>query len=151
MGDVGTCKTNRGVMCRSSCHDWVGIIPGHMHTKGYLAEACFKEQGPGGFQYLVNKVMKRPKLNKEAFKKIKFAEGNLDRIREAVRDSARSYGLAAVLEFKESSLYPDSQMMSQCNRATGCHTEILLHHFKLWIDKSIATSIQFKYRSRMFL
>jgi hypothetical protein len=41
----------------------------------------------------------------EAFKK-KFAEGNLDQIREAVRDGARAYGLAAVLEFKESELYP---------------------------------------------
>ena len=77
VGDVGTCKTNRGVMSRTRCHDWVGIIPGDLHTKGYLAEACYKEQGPGGFHYLVHKVMKRPRVTKEAFKKKKFAEGNL--------------------------------------------------------------------------
>ena len=59
-GDVGTCKTNRGVMSRSDSHEWVGIIPGDMYTKGYLAEACFKEQGAGGFHYLVCKVLKRP-------------------------------------------------------------------------------------------
>ena len=66
VGDIGTCKTNRGVMSRSASHQWVGIIPGDMHTKGYLAEACFKEQGCGGFHHLVQKVMKRPKLTKEA-------------------------------------------------------------------------------------
>jgi hypothetical protein len=151
VGDVGTCKTNRGVMSRSSSHDWVGIIPGDMHTKGYLAEACFKEQGPGGFHYLVHKVLKRPKLTKEAFKKKKFAEGNLSRIREAVRDGARAYGLAAVMEFKESQLYPDPHMLSQCNRATGSHTEILLGQFKLWVKQSNVVSSSFKYRSRMFL
>ena len=69
VGDVGTCKTNRGVMSRSSGYEWIGIIPGDMHTKGYLAEACFKEQGQGGFHYLVNKVLKRPKLIVSALKK----------------------------------------------------------------------------------
>ena len=124
VGDVGTCKTNRGVMSRSSSHDWVGIIPGDLHTKGFLAEACFKEQGPGGFHYLVCKVLKRPKLTKEAFKKKKFAEGNLSKIREAVRDCARAYGLAAVMEFKESEFYPDKQMISNCNRAIVAVTQI---------------------------
>ena len=64
VGDVGTCKTNRGVMSRTRCHDWVGIIPGDLHTKGYPAEACYKEQGPGGFHYLVHKVMKRPRVTR---------------------------------------------------------------------------------------
>ena len=44
VGDVGTCKTNRGVMSRSTAYNWVGIIPGDLHTKGYFAESCFKEQ-----------------------------------------------------------------------------------------------------------
>lgn len=151
VGDVGTCKTNRGVMSRSCVHDWVGIIPGDLHTKGYLAEACFKEQSPGGFHYLISKVMKRKKLTREAFKKNKFSEGNLGRIREAVRDGAKSYGLAAAFEFKNSSFYPDSHMLSQCYHATGNHTKILLQQFKLWICKSNEESIQFNYRSRMFL
>ena len=102
-----------------------------MHTKGYLAEACFKEQDPGGFHYLISKVMNRPKLIKDAFKKKKFADGNLDRIREAARDGAISYGLAAVMEFKESKIYPDTSMLSRCKRGTGDHTEILLGQFKL--------------------
>ena len=114
VGDVGTCKTYRGVMSRSRCHDWVGIIPGDLHTKGYLAEACYKEQGPGGFHYLVQKVMNRSRLTKEAFKEKKFADGNLSRIREAVKDGARAYGLAAVIEFKESELFPNSELLANC-------------------------------------
>ena len=41
----------------------------------------------------------------EAFKK-KFSKGYLDRIREAVQDGAKAYGLTAVLEFKELEMYP---------------------------------------------
>ena len=40
IGDVGTCKTNRGGLSRLSGYEWIGIIPGDLHTKGYLAEAC---------------------------------------------------------------------------------------------------------------
>ena len=89
VGGVGTCKTNRGVMSRSSAYNWIGVIPGDLHTKRYFAEACFKEQGPGGFHFLVSKVLKRPKLTVEAFKKKKLSEGNLDRIRETVRDGPK--------------------------------------------------------------
>ena len=96
-------------------------------------------------------MLKRPKLTKEAFKKKKFAEGNLSKIREAVRDCARAYGLAAVMEFKESEFYPDKQMISNCNRATGSHTDTLLSQFKLWLTQSKDVSSSFKYRSRMFL
>ena len=95
-------------MARRSAHNWVGIIPGDMYTKGHFREACFKEQGPGGFHYIVNKIMKRPKLIADAFKKNKFGKGNLCRIRKAVAYCARSYGLAAVMEFRESEFYPDS-------------------------------------------
>ena len=150
VGDIGTCKTNRGVMSRSASYQWVGIIPGDMHTKGYLAEACFKEQGCGGFHHMVQKVMKRPKLTREAFKKKKFAEGNLDRIKESVQDGARAYGLAAVMLFKNSELYPDTHMLLQCYRATGCHTQVLLQQFKMWIEQSSMACPSFKYRSRMF-
>ncbi|KAJ7388429.1 SPT3 Dosage dependent suppressor of Ty-induced promoter mutations-like protein [Desmophyllum pertusum] len=48
-------QNNQGVMGRASAYDWAGIIPDDLHTKGYLCEACFKEQGPGGFHYITNK------------------------------------------------------------------------------------------------
>ena len=151
IGDVGTCKTNRSVMSRTTAYDWVAVIPGDLHSKGYLVEACHKEQGPGGFNYLVNKVLKRHKLTNDAFKKKKFAEGNLERIREAVLDGARAYGLAAVLEFQKSDLCPTEAEISQCCRATGDHAKVFLEHFKSWLASSASISLSFKYRSRMFL
>ena len=49
VGDQGTCETIREVMARTSVHEWIGFVPRDMHTKDYFCEACFKEQGPGGF------------------------------------------------------------------------------------------------------
>jgi hypothetical protein len=151
VGDIGTCKNNRSVMTRSSGYSWVGVIPGDMHTKGHLVEACFKEQGPGGLHFLGNKVMKRPKLIASAFKKKKFEEGNLLRIREAARDGARSYGLAAVLEFTSSPFYPSLDEQTQCRRSTGNISSILLSKFKQFLECCIRTDKSFKCRSRMFL
>ena len=151
VGDVGICKTTRGVISRSDVHKWIGLIPGDLHTKGYFAEGCFKEQGPGGFHYLVNKVLKRAKLTTEAFKKKKFSEGYLDRIREAVRDGARSYGLAAILEFKNSDLFPSVDDQKKCIETTGSHTKVFLERFKQWLERSSDSSASFCYRSQLFL
>ena len=54
VGDIGTCEDNGSVMTRLSAYSWVGVIPGGLHTKWDLVEACFKKQEPGGFRYLVN-------------------------------------------------------------------------------------------------
>eukprot|EP00794_Sanderia_malayensis_P012417 gene12417-13702_t len=102
VGDVGTCKSNTGVMERSSALSWVGVIPGDLHMKGTFIESCFKEQGPGGFHYIVRTVLKRPHLNEDAFKKKKFEKNNFRWIKEAVRDCGKSYAFAAVHEFKNS-------------------------------------------------
>ena len=134
VGDVGTCKTNIGVMTRSSGYEWIGIIPGDLHTKGYLAEACFKEQGQGGFHYLVIEVLKR---HVAAFKKKKFEQGNLEIIKETVRDGAQAYGL----EFKNSSFYTSEQQLSLCLRSSGNHNEVLLKQFKLWLAHFESTDI----------
>ena len=150
VGDQGTCKTNRGVMARTSAHKWVGIIPGDMHTNGHLCEACFKEQGPGGFHFIVNKIMKRPKLIADAFKKNKFGKGNLGRIREAVADCARSYGLAAVMEFHESEFYPDANNLSANFRKNGNHNDVLYNTFMQWMTHG-SNNVSFRYYSRMFL
>ena len=44
VGDVGTCKTNCGVMSRSTAYDWVGVIPGDLHTKGILQNHALKSK-----------------------------------------------------------------------------------------------------------
>ena len=53
-------------------------------------------------------------------------QGNLKRIREAVLDGARAYGLAAVLEFQKSDLYPTEAEIPLCCRATGDHAKFLM-------------------------
>lgn len=151
VGDQGTCKTIRGVMGRASAYDWAGIIPGDLHTKGYLCEACFKEQGPGGFHYITNKVMKRPKLITDVFKKKKFEAGNQVRIKEAVKDCARSYGVAAVIEFANSDFFPGPRDMGANLRKTGNHNDVLYDAFVRWLEQSCERSVAFSYYSRMFL
>ena len=151
VGDVGTCKSNRGVMERSSALSWVGIIPGDLHMKGAFIESCFKEQGPGGFHYLVRTVMKRPHLNEEVFKKKKFEKNNFRWIKEAVRDCGRSYAFAAVHEFKNSTYFPSTNSLRSCCRRSGNHNEIILSCFKEFLKSSLESSSAFKYRSRMFI
>ena len=72
---------------------------------------------------MVGKVLKRPKLIAAAFKK-KFEQENLERIKEAVRDGSRAYGLAAVMEFEKSNFYPTDQQLSLCLRSNGNHNEV---------------------------
>ena len=107
VGDVGTCKNNRSVKNPdSNAYGWCAEIPGDMHAKGYLCEAAFKALGDGGFHKVVNVVMKRHKVTKEAFKKRKFQDQNLNRIKESVRDGSQSYGMAAIKEFHSSPKFP---------------------------------------------
>jgi hypothetical protein len=106
VGDVGTCKTNNAAMTRSSAYRWVGLGPGDLHNKGYYCEAVFKVHGSNGLHYILLEIMKRKKLIVNAFKKKKFQDGNLLHIREAIRDVSKAYGMAAVLEFLESSHFP---------------------------------------------
>ena len=43
VGDVSTCKVNRGVKQKTqSAYNWCAEIPGDMHAKGFLCEAAFK-------------------------------------------------------------------------------------------------------------
>ena len=63
VGDQGTCKLLRSTKNRSQqAYQWVAEVPGDLHTKGSLCEAVYKAQKSGGFMYIVNKVMRRPKL-----------------------------------------------------------------------------------------
>ena len=55
IGDVGTCKTNRGVMERSASLGWATVIPGDLHMKGSLAECCYKEHGRNGLLVITEK------------------------------------------------------------------------------------------------
>lgn len=137
VGDVGTCKNNRSVKNRdSNAYGWCAEIPGDMYAKGYLCEAAFKALGDGGFHRVVNVVMKRPKLTKEAFKKRKFKDQNLNRIKESVRDGSQSYGMAAIKEFHSSPKFPSADELKKSLTRRGNHNEILLSRFKEWLKES---------------
>jgi ankyrin repeat protein len=151
VGDVGTCKNNRSVKNRdSSTYGWSTEVPGDMHAKGYLCEAAFKAMGVGGFHKVVNDVMKRPKLTKETFKKRKFQEQNLNRIKESVRDGSRAYGMAAVAEFHKSVDFPNSEDLLKSLHNFGDHNRILLRNFKNWLSESAESSAKHKYNQQLF-
>lgn len=151
VGDVGTCKVNRGVKQKDhSAYSWCAEIPGDMHAKGFLCEAAFKAHSKGGFHKVVKTVMKRPKLTEEAFGKRKFQEQNLNRIKEAVRDGSYAYGLAAVQEFRESNFFPTQSDLQQCMRKNGSHNALLVEHFKKWLDMCAETDEGHAYNQQVF-
>jgi hypothetical protein len=151
VGDVGTCKNNRSVRNKDSTrYGWCTEIPGDMHAKGYLCEAAFKAHGSGGLHKLLSDVMKRPKLTKEAFKKRKFQDNNLNRIKEGVRDASQSYGMAAVMAFERSSLFPSSDELKRTLQKYGNHNNILLQRFREWLKESAEKDKSNAYHQQLF-
>jgi hypothetical protein len=151
VGDVGTCKNNRSVRNKDqSRYGWSTEVPGDMHTKGYICEAVFKAHGVGGFHKVVNSVMNRPKLTKEAFKKRKFQDNNLNRIKESVRDGSYAYGMAAVQEFRMSPDFPSNQDLLQNLQKFGNHNQILIQRFKKWLKESAECNEKHQYHQQLF-
>ena len=66
--------------------------------------------GSSGFHCILVEIMKRKRLNKDVFKKKKFDDNNLVRVREAIADKCRAYGIAAALEFISSDTFPSSDL-----------------------------------------
>ena len=129
VGDQGTMKVLRGVKSRSeAAYGWCAEVPGDMHTKGYLYQVCKKVMKPGGFMHILCNVLSRTKVNDDSFGQKKFQEQNLNRIEEAVQDMGVSFGMAAVLEFRDSSSFPSQEELKQCRRETGSHSLILLQN-----------------------
>ena len=150
IGNVGTCKTNQAVMTRSSEFCWVGILPGDLHNKGYFCQAVFRIHGSSGMHYILNKVMKRTKLTNETFKDKLFNENNLEMVREGIRDGCHAYGMAAVLEFRESSFFPSDTELRQCFRNKNGNGELLLKKFKEWIECNSVCDMAFAHRASAF-
>ena len=149
VGDQGTNKVVRGVKGRSSAaYGWCAEVPGDMHAKGYMYEVCKKVMSPGGFMHILQNVMMRKKITDESFGKKKFQEQNLNRIEEAVRDTSMAFGIAAVLEFKRSCLFPSVAELADCKKSTNDHNAILLSKMKQWMSASCEDAT-FKYYSQM--
>ncbi len=146
VGDVGTCKTNNAAMSRSCSHRWVGLCPGDLHNKGYFCEAVFKVHGSSGFHILLAEVLKRKRLTIEVFKKKKFNESNLTKVREAINDACFSYGLAAAIEFRSSNGFPTNEELKADKNG-----DLLLSRFKGWLQLSSEVDVAFSHRATAFL
>lgn len=150
VGDQGTNKVIRGVKSRSdAAYGWCAEVPGDMHAKGYLYEVCKKVMSPGGFMHIVREVLDRKKITDDSFGQKKFQEQNLNRIREALRDVAFAFGMAAVVEFRGSGSFPSLDLLKKGKRETGNHNLVLLNKFKEWIVSS-SEDASFRYYSQMF-
>ena len=134
VGDQGTNKVIRGVKGRSpAAYGWCSEVPGDMHAKGYMYEVCKKVMKPGGFMHIVQNVMMRKKIKDDSFGRKKFQEQNLNRIEEAVCGVSTAFGIAAILEFKEPSIFPNEDELEACKRSTGNHNAVLLSKLKEWV------------------
>ena len=129
-------------------HDWCAEVPGDMHAKGYVYEVCKKVMSPGGLMHILQNVLLRKKITNESFGKKKFQEQNLNRIEEAVRDTGAAFGIALVMEFKNSTLFPDTDELLKCKRSTGNHTTVLLSKLKQWMSDN-SEDATFKYYAQM--
>ena len=100
---------------------------------------------------MVKDVFKRPKLKTEIFKEKKFEEDNYRKIRDALRDCAMSYCIAAAYEFKKSQNFPDVVALKACYREDGNHNKVIIESFLKWIEIKCDEDPVFKYHSRLFL
>ena len=133
-----------------AAYGWCSEVPGDMHAKGYLYEVCKKVMKPGGFRHILCNVISRTKINDDSFGQKKFQEQNLNRIKEAVRDMGISFGMAAVLEFRDSSSFPSQEELSRCKREAGSHSLVMLKKFKEWSNSSSEDVAFIKYYAEMF-
>ena len=101
---------------------------------------------PCGFMHILHEFMQPKKLVMRALEMKKFQEQNLNHIEEAVRDAAIAFGMAAAVEFKSSSLFPDENELTQCKRKSGSFSEILLKKIKEWLDNN-QKDMSFRYYS----
>ena len=108
VGDVGTRKTNNAAMFRSASYRWVGLCSGDLHNKGYFCEAAFKVHGSSGFHCILVETMKRKRLTKDVFKKKKFDDNHLVRVREAIADAFQHRATAFLLYGPLQQLYDDA-------------------------------------------
>ena len=144
--DVGTCKTNNAAIFRSASYRWVGLCSGDLHNKGYFCEAVFKVHGSSGFHCILVEIMKRKQPIKEVFKKRKFQDNNLVKVREAISNTCRAYGIAAALEFIGSNKFPTNEL-----DGTENVEQLLLTKFKEWLISSGEVDAAFRHRATAFL
>ncbi len=89
-------------------------------------------------------------VDHRSFKDKKFNDNNLTLVREGIADGCGAYGLAAVFEFRKSSLFPTDSELQTCKEETKHHTQVLLSAFKKWLDIASDSNHAFKHRALAF-
>ncbi len=86
VGDQKNTVTIQG--CTNRCPDQYGCHTpgaGDFHNRGYVNECLARFAGQGGFWHVVEKVLRRPTVSPQSFKK-KFKDNNYNNNEEAVAD-----------------------------------------------------------------
>ena len=65
-----------------------------------------------------------------------------------MRDNGAAFGIALVMEFKNSTSFPGPDELHKCKRSTGNHTAVLLSKLKQWISDN-SEDATFKYYTQM--
>jgi hypothetical protein len=91
-------------------------------------ECLARFAGQGGFWHVVEKVLRRPTVNPQSFKK-KFKDNNYNNNEEAVADYEDGISIAMLKAFQASSFFPTQTELDECYRVNKSHNEILLKNF----------------------
>ena len=74
--------------------------------------------------------------SKKLIKRRKLQDDNLIKLREAVAHGCKSYGLAAVFEFRNSEFFPTELQLSQASLSRHSQRSLMLSSFKNWLNKA---------------
>ena len=134
VGDQKNTVTIQG--CANRCPDQYGCHTpgaGDFHNRGYVNECLARFAGQGGFWHVVEKVLRRPTVNPQSFKK-KFKDNNYNNNEEAVADYEDGISIAMLKAFQASSFFPTQTELDECYRVNKSHNEILLKKFYEWLN-----------------
>ena len=148
VGDQKNTVTIQG--CANRCPDQYGCHTpgaGDFHNRGYVNECLARFAGQGGFWHVVEKVLRRPTVNPQSFKK-KFKDNNYNNNEEALADYEDGISIAMLKAFHASSYFPTQAELDECHRVNKSHNSILLQKFYEW-SKTIQTDKMADYHMKL--
>ena len=134
VGDQKNTVTIQG--CANRCPDQYGCHTpgaGDFHNRGYVNECLARFAGQGGFWHVVEKVLRRPTVNPQSFRK-KFKDNNYNNNEEALADYEDGISIAMLKAFQASSCFPTKAQLDECLRVNKSHNAILLQKFHEWLQ-----------------
>ncbi len=125
---------------------------GDFHNRGYVNECLARFAGQGVFWHVVEKVLRRPTVNPQSFKK-KFKDNNYNNNEEALADYEDGIsihycnvkGFSRIIMFSNTSR---TRRVSSSEQVTQCKYAILLQTFYEW-SKTIQTDKMADYHMKL--